>query len=99
VFSTRIPRAHVARGLFAVDLADLHGHRVQPDADSPARFAIQFLSAAVGRPLSVLWLKGRAGPARWGRAADRIFPVSSSSANPGTVSFQIGALFGLANGV
>ncbi len=95
VFATRRPGAHIARGLsqsisqtftvIAFSLMPLAG-----------AIAINFSAPLWAALLSVLWLKERAGPARWAVLLTGFSGVLIV-ANPGVDSFQIGALFALAN--
>lgn len=97
VFATRRPGAHLARGLsqsisqtftvIAVSLMPLAG-----------AVAISFSAPLWAALLSILWLKERAGPARWGVLLTGFSGVLIVT-NPGVDAFQIGALFALANAV
>jgi drug/metabolite transporter (DMT)-like permease len=97
VFATRIPGAHVARGLsqsisqtftvLAVGLMPLAG-----------AIAINFSAPLWAALLSVIWLKERAGPARWSVLLTGFCGVLIV-ANPGVDSLQLGALFALANAI
>src|ERR1700704_5254431 len=96
-FATRRPRDHIARGLsqsisqtftvIAFSLMPLAG-----------AIAINFSAPLWGALLSVIWLKERAGPARWTVLLTGFSGVLIV-ANPGADSLQIGALFALANAV
>ena len=71
VFATKRPRdAHRARPV-AVDLADLHCHRIQPDA-ARRRHRHQFLGAAVGRAAVDHLAQGTRRAGALDRAADRL---------------------------
>ena len=97
VFATNKPGAHVVRGLsqsisqtftvIAFSLMPLAG-----------AIAINFSAPLWGALLSVLWLKERAGPARWSVLLTGFCGVLIVT-NPGADSLQIGALFALANAV
>jgi len=97
VFATQRPGAHLARGLsqsisqtftvIAFSLMPLAG-----------AIAINFSAPLWGALLSVIWLKERAGPARWTVLLTGFSGVLIV-ANPGADSLQIGALFALANAV
>ena len=65
VFATRRPRdAHRARPV-AIDLADLHRHRRSWLMPLAGAIAINFSAPLFAALLSIIWLKERAGPARW----------------------------------
>jgi drug/metabolite transporter (DMT)-like permease len=97
VFATQRPRDHVARGLsqsisqtftvIALGLMPLAG-----------AVAINFSAPLWAALLSVIWLKERAGPARWGVLLFGFCGVLIVT-HPGADSLQIGALFALANAI
>lgn len=97
VFATKRPGAHIARGLsqsisqtftvLAFSLMPLAG-----------AIAINFSAPLWASLLSVIWLRERAGPARW-TALIAGFCGVLIVANPGSDSLQLGALFALANAV
>jgi drug/metabolite transporter (DMT)-like permease len=97
VFSTKRPGAHIARGLsqsisqtltvIAVSLMPLAG-----------AVAISFSAPLWAAVLSILWLKERAGPARWAVLLTGFSGVIIVT-NPGVDAFQIGALFALGNAI
>jgi drug/metabolite transporter (DMT)-like permease len=97
VFATQRPRDHVARGLsqsisqtftvIALGLMPLAG-----------AIAINFSAPLWSALLSVLWLKERAGPARWTVLLFGFCGVLIVT-NPGADSLQVGALFALANAI
>jgi drug/metabolite transporter (DMT)-like permease len=97
VFATRRPRHHLARGLsqsmsqtftvIAFSLMPLAG-----------AIAINFSAPLWSALLSVVWLKERAGRARWAALLCGFAGVLIV-ANPGKDSFTLGALFALANAV
>jgi drug/metabolite transporter (DMT)-like permease len=97
VFTTQRPRDHLARGLsqsisqtftvIALGLMPLAG-----------AIAINFSAPLWSALLSVIWLKERAGPARWGVLLFGFCGVLIVT-HPGTDSLQVGALFALANAI
>jgi drug/metabolite transporter (DMT)-like permease len=97
VFATQRPRDHIARGLsqsisqtftvIALGLMPLAG-----------AIAINFSAPLWSALLSVIWLKERAGPMRWGALLFGFCGVLIVT-NPGADSLQVGALFALANAV
>jgi drug/metabolite transporter (DMT)-like permease len=97
VFATRRPRDHIARGLsqsisqtftvLAFSLMPLAG-----------AIAINFSAPLWSALISIVWLKERAGPARWTALLSGFFGVLVVT-NPGADSLQLGALFALANAV
>lgn len=97
VFATQRPRDHLARGLsqsisqtftvIALGLMPLAG-----------AIAINFSAPLWSALLSVIWLKERAGPARWGVLLFGFCGVLIVT-HPGTDSLQVGALFALANAI
>jgi drug/metabolite transporter (DMT)-like permease len=97
VFVTKRPRDHLARGIsqsisqtftvLAVSMMPLAGV-----------IAINFSAPLWSALLSVLWLKERAGPARW-MALSTGFVGVLIVTHPGVDSLQIGALFALGNAI
>ena len=97
VFTTRRVRDHLARGtsqaisqtftVLAFSMMPLGGAT-----------AITFSAPLFSALVSVLWLKERAGAARWGTLIAGFAGVLIVL-RPGTDSFQLGALFALANAV
>jgi drug/metabolite transporter (DMT)-like permease len=97
VFITQRPRDHLARGLsqsisqtftvIALGLMPLAG-----------AIAINFSAPLWSALLSVLWLKERAGAARWSALLFGFCGVLVVT-HPGSDSLQVGALFALANAV
>lgn len=97
VFATRRLRDHLARGasqaisqtftVLAFSLMPLAG-----------AVAINFSAPLFSGLVSVLWLKERAGAARWGTLLAGFVGVLVV-VRPGADSFQLGALFALANAV
>jgi drug/metabolite transporter (DMT)-like permease len=97
VFATRRPRDHVARGLsqaisqtlsvLALSLMPLAG-----------AIAINFSAPLFAALVSIVWLKERAGPTRWGVLLVGFFGVLIVT-NPGADSLTLGALFALGNAV
>jgi drug/metabolite transporter (DMT)-like permease len=96
VFATKRPRDHLARGIsqsisqtltvLAVSMMPLAG-----------AIAINFSAPLWSALLSVLWLKERAGPARWMALLTGFVGVIVT--HPGADSLQIGALFALGNAI
>jgi drug/metabolite transporter (DMT)-like permease len=97
VFATKRAGAHVARGLSqsVSQTFTVIAFSLMPLAGA---IAINFSAPLWGALLSVLWLKERAGPARWTVLLTGFCGVLIV-ANPGADSLQIGALFALANAV
>jgi drug/metabolite transporter (DMT)-like permease len=97
VFATRRPRDHLARGLsqsisqtftvLAVSMMPLAG-----------AIAINFSAPLWAGLVSVLWLKERAGRARWMALLTGFCGVLVVT-HPGADSLQIGALFALGNAI
>jgi drug/metabolite transporter (DMT)-like permease len=97
VFATQRPRDHLARGLsqsisqtftvIAFSLMPLAG-----------AIAINFSAPLWSALLAVIWLKERAGPARWTALLTGFLGVLIV-ADPGVDSLTLGALFALANAV
>ncbi|HEV3371189.1 MAG TPA: DMT family transporter [Xanthobacteraceae bacterium] len=97
VFATRRPRDHLARGLsqsisqtftvLAVSMMPLAG-----------AIAINFSAPLWSGLLSVLWLKERAGRARWMALLTGFLGVLVVT-HPGADSLQLGALFALGNAI
>lgn len=97
VFATRRIRDHLARGTSQAisQTFTVLAFSMMPLAGATAiNFSAPLFSALV----SVLWLKERAGAARWGTLLAGFAGVLIV-ARPGTDSFQLGALFALANAV
>jgi drug/metabolite transporter (DMT)-like permease len=97
VFATQRPRDHLARGVsqsisqtftvLAFSLMPLAG-----------AIAINFSAPLWSALLAVIWLKERAGPARWAVLLTGFLGVLIV-ADPGADSLTLGALFALANAV
>jgi drug/metabolite transporter (DMT)-like permease len=97
VFATKRPRDHLARGIsqsisqtftvLAVSMMPLAG-----------AIAINFSAPLWSALLSVLWLKERAGAARW-TAVTAGFAGVLIVTHPGADSLQVGALFALGNAI
>jgi drug/metabolite transporter (DMT)-like permease len=97
VFATRRPRDHLARGVsqsisqtftvLAVSMMPLAG-----------AIAINFSAPLWASLLSVLWLKEKAGPARWTALLIGFAGVLIVT-HPGSDSLQLGALFALGNAI
>src|SRR5258705_11435554 len=94
-FATRRPRDHIARGLsqsisqtftvLAFSLMPLAG-----------ALAINFSAPLFAALIFIVWLKERAGPARWTALLCGFFRVLILT-QPGADSLQLGAPFALAN--
>jgi drug/metabolite transporter (DMT)-like permease len=97
VFATRRPRDHIARGLSQSisQTFSVIAFSMMPLAGA---IAINFSAPLWSALLSILWLKERAGPARWAALLAGFVGVLIV-ANPGTDSLQLGALFALGNAV
>jgi drug/metabolite transporter (DMT)-like permease len=97
VFATRRPRDHVARGLSQSisQTFTIIAFSLMPLAGA---IAINFSAPLWASLLSVIWLKERAGPARWSVLLFGFFGVLVVT-NPGADSLTVGALFALANAV
>jgi len=97
VFATKRPRDHIARGVsqsisqtftvLAISMMPLAG-----------AVAISFSAPLWSALLSVLWLKERAGPARWMALLTGFVGVLIVT-HPGADSLQVGALFALGNAI
>ncbi len=97
VFATKRPRDHLARGIsqsisqtftvLAVSMMPLAG-----------AIAINFSAPLWSALLSVLWLKERAGPARWIALLTGFVGVLIVT-HPGANLLQLGALFALGNAI
>ena len=97
VFATKRPRDHIARGLSQAisQTFTVLAFSLMPLAGATA---INFSAPLFSALISVLWLKERAGAARWGTLFAGFAGVLIV-ARPGTDSIQLGALFALANAV
>ena len=97
VFATKRHGAHIARGLSQSisQTFTVIAFSLMPLAGAIAINCSAPLWAAL---LSIIWLKERAGPARWTVLLTGFSGVLIV-ANPGADSIQIGALFALANAV
>jgi drug/metabolite transporter (DMT)-like permease len=97
VFATRKTRGHIARGLSqsVSQTFSVIAFSLMPLAGA---IAINFSAPLWAALLSVIWLKERAGRARWAVLLTGFSGVLIV-ANPGADSLQIGALFALANAV
>jgi len=96
-FATRRPRDHLARGLSQAisQTFTVIAFWLMPLAGA---IAINFSAPLFSALVAVLFLKERAGPARWGALAAGFAGVLIVT-NPGWDSFTLGALFALANAV
>ena len=97
VFATKRLRDHLARGLSqsVSQTFTVLAFSMMPLAGATA---ITFSAPLFSVLISVLWLKERAGAARWGTLLVGFAGVLVV-VKPGADSFQIGALFALANAV
>jgi drug/metabolite transporter (DMT)-like permease len=97
VFATQRLRDHLARGLSQAisQTFTVIAFSLMPLAGA---IAINFSAPLFSGLVSVLWLKERAGAARWGTLLVGFIGVLVV-VQPGADSFQLGALFALANAV
>ncbi len=97
VFATKRVRDHLARGLSQAisQTFTVLAFSLMPLAGA---VAINFSAPLFSALISVLWLKERSGAARWG-ALLAGFAGVLVMVRPGADSFQLGALFALANAV
>jgi len=97
VFATRRPRDHVARGLSQAISQTLSvlAFSLMPLAGA---VAINFSAPLFAALVSIVWLKERAGPARWAALLIGFFGVLVVT-NPGANSLTLGALCALGNAV
>jgi drug/metabolite transporter (DMT)-like permease len=97
VFATRRPRDHIARGLSQSisQAALLAAFRLMPLAGA---IAISFSAPLFATLVSILWLKERAGAARWTALLVGFGGVLIVT-RPGANSLTLGALFALINAV
>ncbi len=97
VFATGRVRDHLARGLSQAvsQTFTVIAFSMMPLAGA---IAINFSAPLFSGLVSVLWLKERAGAARWGTLLAGFVGVLIV-VRPGADSFQLGALFALANAV
>jgi len=97
VFATKRVRDHLARGLSqsVSQTFTVLAFSMMPLAGA---IAINFSAPLFSALISVIWLKERAGAARWGALLAGFAGVLVVTA-PGADSFQLGALFALANAV
>jgi drug/metabolite transporter (DMT)-like permease len=97
VFATHRVRDHLARGLSQAisQTFTVIAFSMMPLAGA---VAINFSAPLFSGLISVLWLKERAGLARWGTLLAGFLGVLIV-VKPGADSFQLGALFALANAV
>jgi drug/metabolite transporter (DMT)-like permease len=95
VFATRRVRDHLARGLSQAvsQTFTVIAFSMMPLAGA---IAINFSAPLFSGLISVAWLKERAGAARWGTLLAGFVGVLIV-VKPGADSFQLGALFALAN--
>jgi drug/metabolite transporter (DMT)-like permease len=95
IFATQRPRDHIMRGLSQSisQTFSVLAFGLMPLAGA---IAINFSAPLWAGLLSVIWLKERAGPARWTALLCGFFGVIIV-ANPGTDSLTLGAIFALLN--
>ncbi len=97
VFATQRPKAHIARGLSQSisQTFSVIAFMLMPLAGA---IAINFSAPLWSAALSIVWLKERAGFARWAALLAGFLGVLIV-ANPGADSLTLGALFALGNAV
>lgn len=97
VFRTRRPKAHIARGLSqsVSQTFTVLALRLMPLAGVTA---ISFSAPIWAALVSIVWLGERPGPARWAFLTVGFLGVLIV-AHPGADTFQLGAVFALANAV
>jgi drug/metabolite transporter (DMT)-like permease len=97
VFATRRPGAHIARGLSQSisQTFSVIAFMLMPLAGA---IAINFSAPLFSALLSIVWLRERAGPARWFALLAGFLGVLIV-ADPGSDSLTLGALFALGNAV
>jgi drug/metabolite transporter (DMT)-like permease len=95
VFATRRPRDHLARGLSQSisQTFTVLAFKLMPLAGA---IAINFSAPLFSALVAIIWLKERAGAARWSALLSGFLGVLIV-ANPGADSLTLGALFALAN--
>jgi drug/metabolite transporter (DMT)-like permease len=97
VFVTKRPRDHILRGMSQSisQLSLLLAFSLMPLAGA---VAINFSSPLFAALVSIVWLRERAGPARWAALLIGFVGVLIVT-NPGANSLTLGALFALVNAV
>jgi drug/metabolite transporter (DMT)-like permease len=97
VFATQRPRDHVARGLSQAisQTLTILAFSLMPLAGA---IAIGFSAPLFAALVSIIWLKERASPARWGALLVGFFGVLIVT-DPGANSLTLGALFALGNAI
>jgi len=97
VFGTQRPRDHILRGMSQSisQLSLLLAFSLMPLAGA---VAINFSSPLFAALVSILWLKERAGPARWAALLIGFVGVLIVT-DPGANSLTLGALFALINAI
>jgi drug/metabolite transporter (DMT)-like permease len=97
VFATGRPRDHIARGLSQAisQTFSVLAFSLMPLAGA---VAINFSAPLFAALVSIIWLKERADPARWGALLVGFFGVLIVT-NPGANSLTLGALFALGNAI
>jgi len=97
VFATRRPRDHIARG-FSQAVSQTFSVLAFSLMPLAGAVAINFSAPLFAALVSIVWLKERAGPARWGALLVGFFGVLIVT-NPGANSLTLGALFALGNAI
>jgi drug/metabolite transporter (DMT)-like permease len=97
VFATRKPRAHMARGL-SQSISQTFTVLALSMMPMAGATAIGFSAPLWAALLSIVWLRERAGLARWAVLVIGFFGVLIVTA-PGSDSIQAGAAFALANAI
>jgi drug/metabolite transporter (DMT)-like permease len=97
VFATKRPRDHILRGMSQSisQLSLLLAFSLMPLAGA---VAINFSSPLFAALVSIVWLRERAGPARWAALLIGFVGVLIVT-NPGANSLTLGALFALVNAI
>jgi drug/metabolite transporter (DMT)-like permease len=97
VYATQRPRDHILRGMSqsVSQLSLLLAFSLMPLAGA---VAINFSSPLFAALVSIVWLRERAGPARWAALLIGFVGVLIVT-NPGANSLTLGALFALVNAV
>ena len=99
VYATQRPRDHICARHVAVDLADsrsLLAFSLMPLAGA---VAINFSAPLFAALVSIVWLKERAGFARWAALADRLRRRAHRHQSGRRIRCTLGALFALVNAI
>jgi drug/metabolite transporter (DMT)-like permease len=97
VFATKRPRDHLARG-FSQSISQTFTVLAVSMMPLAGAIAINFSAPLWSALLSVLWLKEKAGPARWTALLLGFVGVLIVT-HPGADSLQLGALYALGNAI